>query len=333
MGSAEQRIAKARAKRALQGLGFDASGPMTRASSTRNEVHISNHHVVRINPRPDQRLGREGQVCTALPDFSWTPHVLGHSAGTGFDFVVVERKPGRAISRSWPKMTSDQRREFIRQFAEALQALHSVRTPPVATKIFGTPHLLDPSAVSPVVPILMAIDNLVAQRQVDRVLLKDLADLVNDHGDSLNDYDQRTLIHGDLSFENVMIHEGNLSAIIDFEWSRGAPADLELDVLLRFLRYPEAHVPADVAHTLSSLDFEEVPGWLAEDYPALFSHPRLSERLALYSVAFDMAELVSMKAISRGSAMGPLHPVRRLTELLDGVSPLREQLSRLSLPV
>lgn len=332
MGSADQRIAKTRAKRALQGLGFDASPPMVRAASTRNEVHVSDTHVVRINPRPDQRLGREGQLCTALPPESWAPSVVGYSGGTGFDFVVVERKPGIAVSRDWPRMDRGARRKFMGDLAAALRQLHSVPTPHVATKILGTPHLLDPAAVSPVVPILMAIDRLIAGRQVDRVMLDDLADMVNDHGDALNDYHQRTLIHGDLSFENIMVKDGRLSALLDFEWSRGAPADLELDVLFRFFRFPEAHVPPDIASTLSSLDFDEAPGWLAEDYPDLFSHPRLMERMALFSVAFDMAELITMKNITSASNMGPLHPVRRLTDLLDGLSPLRDQLVRLGLP-
>jgi aminoglycoside phosphotransferase (APT) family kinase protein len=149
----------------------------------------------------------------------------------------------------------------------------------------------------------------------------------------LEDYHQRTLIHGDLTFENIMVDINGLSALLDFEWSRGAPPDLELDVLLRFLRYPEAHVPADIAPSLGHADFEEVPSWLAEDYPELFGHPRIVERLALYNVAFDMAELVRMKSVVPSSEMGPLHPVRRLQALLNGVSPLREQLARLSLKV
>jgi hypothetical protein len=88
-----------------------------------------------------------------------------------------------------------------------------------------------------------------------------------------------------------------------------------------------------VAGTVGPADFEIVPQWLSEDYPELFVHPRIVERLALYCVAFDMAELMTMPHITSVNNMGPLHPVRRLTGLLTGVSPLRDQLSRLSLLV
>ena len=327
------RIAETRARRTLQGIGLEVPPHLERASSTRNEVYIGPKQVVRVNCHPDQRLRREAMVCRALPEARYFPRVLGYSGETGYDFVVVERKPGVAISRVWPILDDDRRRTLIIEFTKALKTLHSVPTPAAATRLAENPHLLDPAAVTPVVPILMAIDKLIADRHVDRMLLNDLADMVNDHGDALGDYHQRTLIHGDLSFENVMADSNGLSALLDFEWSRGAPPDLELDVLLRFLRYPEAHVPADIAPTMSSVDFEKVPVWMAEEYPELFSHPRIVERLALYSVAFDMAELVRMKSVSAEANMGPLHPVRRLQGLLNGVSPLRNQLAKLSLKV
>jgi aminoglycoside phosphotransferase len=327
------RLAETRARRALQGIGQAIPESLVRAASTRNEVHIAPRQVVRVNCTPDKRLRREGLLCRSLPAERYFPTVLGYSGETGYDFVVIERKPGVAVSRAWPAMDQPHRRSFIKEFALALKTLHAVPTPPVATKMHQNPHLLDPAAVSPVVPILMACDQLIARDQVDRMILQDIADMVNDHGSALNDYHQRTLIHGDLSFENVMIDVNGLSALLDFEWSRGAPADLELDVLLRFLRYPEAHLPLGVAGTLSSVDFEDVPGWIAEEYPELFAHPRIVERLALYCVAFDMAELVRMKSVTRPQDMGPLHPVRRLQALLNGVSPMRDQLARLSLKV
>ena len=329
----QDRFAETRARRALQGIGLENPPTLIRAQSTRNEVHIAPHQVVRINRQPDQRLRREGLLCQELPDEPFFPRILGYAGETGYDFVVVERKPGVSVSRAWPMMDKAKRRAFTRELAAALKVLHSVPTPSAATRINQNPHLLDPSAVSPVVPILMACEQLIASEQVDRSILMDIVDMVNDHGDALADYHQRTLIHGDLSFENVMTDANRLSAILDFEWSRGAPADLELDILLRFFRFPQAHLPADVANTLSSLDFGDVPGWMAEDYPELFAHPRLVERLALYNVAFTMAELVRMKRFVSIADMGPMHPVKRLQSFLDGVSPLRTQLKTLSLRV
>jgi hypothetical protein len=95
---ASDRFAETRARRALQGLGIDMPESLTRAASTRNEVHVAPNEVVRVNCRPDQRLRREGLLCRALPDASYFPRILGYSGETGYDFVVVERKPGSGIA-------------------------------------------------------------------------------------------------------------------------------------------------------------------------------------------------------------------------------------------
>ena len=40
-------------------------------------------------------------------------------------------------------------------------------------------------------------------------------------------------------FENVLYHDGRIQAILDFEWARRGPRDIDLDVLLRFVFFPK----------------------------------------------------------------------------------------------
>ncbi len=133
------RLAETRARRALQGIGQAIPESLVRASSTRNEVHVAPRQVVRVNCTPDKRLRREALLCRSLPDKRYFPTVLGYAGETGFDFVVIERKPGVPVARAWPTMDQKHRRYFIKQFAEALKTLHSVPTPPVATKMHREP--------------------------------------------------------------------------------------------------------------------------------------------------------------------------------------------------
>ena len=65
-------------------------------------------------------------------------------------------------------------------------------------------------------------------------------------------------------------------------------------------------------------DFADVPGWLAEDYPELFSHPRLADRLKLYAIAFDLNELKDAPPDRKRHELGPLHPLNRLAAVLGG---------------
>ena len=125
-------------------------------------------------------------------------------------------------------------------------------------------------------------------------------------------------MHGDLHFENVLWDNGHVSAVLDLEWARPESPDLDLDVLLRFVAYPFLHVAADYEHLTLTADYAPVPYWLQEDYPELFAHPGLNERLALYSLAYDLRELLlrpPRRSIDQLPTHHPYNRIRRLVEM------------------
>ena len=80
--------------------------------------------------------------------------------------------------------------------------------------------------------------------------MMDLEAMVEESAAALEPFDAPTLVHGDLTFENVLWDppSSRITAILDFEWARRGPADLDLDVLLRCVAYPKLHVAADYEH-------------------------------------------------------------------------------------
>lgn len=325
-------FAQARARQALRQAGFDDPHSMVRASSTRNEVFITDDLVVRVNRQPNQRLRREALLCRFLPNAAWAPDVMAYGGEVGADFLVVRRRPGAPLSRWWPDLTPELRRRAVSHLAAALTELHQTPTPVQVPRVDQAPQLIDPRGITPVVPLLVAIDAL---RGAEPALMTHCQELVQSLGDCLNDYHQRTLIHGDLTFENILWDGAKLSAIVDFEWCRGAPLDLELDVLLRFCAFPHAHVADDYEHRTQAEDYLDVPVWLAEDRPDLFSRPDLADRLLLYSVSYCVQELTTtphLMSMSR-TTRGPLHPLTRLADLLDHRGHLDAILRRIGVTV
>ena len=53
-------------------------------------------------------------------------------------------------------------------------------------------------------------------------------------------------------------------------------------------------------------DYAEVPWWLGEAYPSLFEYPRQIDRVRIYSIAYDVRDLL---------ASPPTVPPRHLPEL------------------
>lgn len=326
-------FAFARARQALRDADLPETGKMVSASSTRNEVVICGEYVVRVNREPNQRLRREAALCRALPIRSWTPRVVAHGGEVGADYLIVVRRPGQPLSRAWPAMSQQLRQRAIQQLGQALSDLHETLVPATVPALQRSTHLLDPQCLNPLMPLMMALDGLRSNHFFDQSLLSDIEHLLNDIGHVLAEYPQAHLIHGDLSFENVLWDGANITALLDFEWSRGAPPELDLDVLFRYCALPFAHVPADVASSQKAADYERVPSWLAEVMPQVFATPHLADRLRLYELAFDMNELAEEPPTKRRRELGPLHPMNRLATLLTGGGRSVELLQRAGLRV
>jgi aminoglycoside phosphotransferase len=144
-------LALMRARRALDaaGVGFDV--PVQPVSSVTNEVWFTPELVVRINQRPDQRLGRERLIASYLPPEIGYPKVVSYGGDFGADWLIVERLPGRPLSRCWPSLTLDERRDAIDQLAERLRLIHAIRCDELPA-LQRTPQLLDRASARPWMP-------------------------------------------------------------------------------------------------------------------------------------------------------------------------------------
>lgn len=120
------------------------------------------------------------------------------------------------------------------------------------------------------------------------------------------------LLHGDFYLGNVLVHHGQVSALIDFEFARLGPPDLELISVIRALDMEtRAGVPRPPLLT-----------WLAEDYPGLFAAPGLDKRLWAYAIAYTIRHIVFWPPDRpETEGLDPAHPLHTLRRLIDAPLP------------
>lgn len=315
-GEKGSALAEVRARTALRGAGLDPSVELVRASSVTNEVWLTPEHAVRVNRTPSSRLAREAQIASVLPPEVGYPRVVAHGGGRGEDWLVSERVPGEPLAHRWPDLSRGQRRDAVRRVAERLRALHSTAPPPDLPPIERPPQLLEIGADDPTGPLIDALHGAAALDNVDRMLLHEAVALVRSTADVLEPFEGPTLIHGDLTFENVLWHEGEVTALLDVEWSRAGPLDLDLDIILRCCAFPKLHV-AEVYEPLTEReDYADVPWWLADDYPTLFDFPGLLDRLRLYAIAYDVKALLADPPSVPPGRLSRVHPYHRLAQVV-----------------
>ena len=322
MTDAQERpaFAELRARTALRSAGLDPTVPLDRASSVTNEVWLTATHVVRVNRRPDNRLAREAMLAGALPSTVGYPTILAAGGPQSGDWLIARRVRGAPLAHCWPGLETSERRSAVRQLAERLAALHATKAPAGLPPMLRAPHLMEIGTEDPIAPVLSALERACTLEHIEPILISEAIDLVVGLAPVLQPFVAETLVHGDVTFENVLWDSGEVTALLDLEWARPGPRDLDLDIILRCCAHPELHVAAKHAARTHSADYREVPAWLAEDYPELFEAPRWVDRLRLYSIAYDVRDLLAFPPTVEASRLPSLHPYHRLARVVQGQS-------------
>lgn len=309
-------LAELRARTALRAAGLDPRVPLARASSVTNEVWLTDTHVVRVNRSHDSRLAREAIIAEALPEEVGYPPLVSHGRRRGEDWIVAERVPGTPLAHHWPRLTLPERFTAISQLAARLRALHDTPAPSGLPPLHGAPQLLEVGVEQPTTTLVEALERAARLEHVDPLLMREAIDVVQACAPALDPFVAPTLVHGDLTFENVLWHDGEVTAVLDIEWARPGPRDIDLDILLRVCAYPQLHVAAEYEAATHPEDYAVVPEWLEEVYSRLFAYPRMNDRLRIFAIAYEVRELLAYPPTGPVSGLSDLDAYHRLRRVV-----------------
>ncbi|MEO8397926.1 MAG: aminoglycoside phosphotransferase family protein [Chloroflexota bacterium] len=265
-----QKTAFERANEVIQAANLEDIFALERSGGGRsNEVWFYGPYVIRVQVQGGGLLESEMRLLRNLP--SSIPHAPVVAAGESW--IVQRRGGGEPLSKVWSSLSLAKRRAAAQQIAAILINLHQVR-------ISGTPSL-PPGWFAGLLPA--EILKLAAQlRDHDPALLDEVALFTRRTMAEITPPLRWGFIHRDLHFDHVLWNGERVTALLDFESAVIAPRELELEMIMRFCRYPALY------SELEPEDLEPLLGWLQEDYPLLFSEAGLERRLRLYSIEHDL---------------------------------------------
>ena len=299
------------ARLALASLGLPAD-PLQPAAGWSNHVWLAQAHVVRISSgRFRDAYAHELAVLALLPDA--VPHALGRVGNR--EWMIMERLEGLPLTQAWPAMSESQRRTAAQSLGHILRALHAVPVP----ADFANPWLTDAYAPGGQLrdayhaPPELAGRLLEAASQLPGVDLGVLDEVKAFIAERLAAFtpERAALVHGDVHVANLLWNGSRVAALLDFEGANLAPPDLELDTLLRCVRDPGAYAGPGAPTSLTPTALAGIPGGVADTYPQLFSHPRLTARLEVNEALWQLVQLLHFPP-----GVGPLDPWGALRALL-----------------
>jgi aminoglycoside phosphotransferase (APT) family kinase protein len=245
--------------------------------------------------------------------------VVARGETDSFTWLVTRRVAGETLERAWPQMGSGERRRAIGQLAEIIQHLHNWHpSPELTTAIsarpagaFDDPEVIAGSDLNPL-PIQRALrlaTTSATRPYVDRGLIDEAARQIDDLR-SIDPFldEQRTTVHADIHLANILWDGSHIAALLDFEWVRLAPPDLELDQFVRMAEHSRVL-------GLEAPDAVVVRG-LRSAYPELFAHPQLPERLRLYALTSSLREVTGWPLSKPEAYLSPDHPILQLRRIV-----------------
>jgi len=278
-----------------------------------NDAWLFEDCVLRVCWRGDRdRITREAAVLESLPMSIPHPTLLDTGRTVDLSWLVISRGPGVPLDRD----DADREgliRDVTRGLSGALRQLHQW-TPPThvaalleeVTRHDGGGSACAKEVVPTRVDDIIAVCHDVAElRFVDPGLIRSAVERV----EGLREFAPATsqsnaVVHGDPAWGNVLVHDGRLSAVIDFEWVRLGPIELELVVPI-FLGYTFA-------------GFQRQVTWMREDYPELFAGEHFAQRMWLYQLSFAARGVLWWPPDSVEEHLTREHHLHNLRRLVDG---------------
>jgi aminoglycoside phosphotransferase (APT) family kinase protein len=291
--------------------------------SNNNDVWRLSAGYLRVAWRGDRgRLAREAALLSRIQGFLPVPEVLGHGGDDRLSWSLTAAMPGIPLADVATTPVPAGLRDLAKETARLLRTLHDWRVPADLPSTLGLPCRTDPlrlAGAELVLPASSAIGLIPLARQlpfVDHGVLDAAAERMRELADLTSGTEPsgtEVLLHGDFYLGNVLVENGRVSALIDFEFSRIGPPDLELISIVRAID----------AETRLGVPRPPLLIWLAEDYPELFAAADLRTRLWLYALAYTIRHIIFWPP-DRGESDGlhPAHPTRTLRRLLDAPLPL-----------
>ena len=248
-----------------------------------NQVYsIDDEFVLRIGSREDafQRLIGEAELIQGLPREIPVPEIYAYGEMDGIIYQIQKFMPGEKLYRVWRDLLPGVQENIAAELATYLKILHG-RT----AQHFGYICAETPSYDSwsdyledRFKHTLEEIDAYRFQMVQDYV---ELARVYFEEGKHVLQDAVPVCVHGDLSFVNILVHSGRISALLDFEYAMQAPKDYELCVIENFCLYPNDYVEEDDEYFCTG-DYASFLQLLRKHDPDLFDIPNLRERMNLY---------------------------------------------------
>jgi aminoglycoside phosphotransferase (APT) family kinase protein len=242
---------------------------------------INGDQVMRIASGPaTERLQWEAKVLQSVATDVPVPRLDAWGRYGDSVYQIQQHVQGQRLHHVWGQLRTDEQEQIVADLACALRALHqrtfpSFGYPYAKAGLYGSWLAFSEDELSAMLAELRAL-----RVPIPPEILRPAVDYFERHKQVLLD-STPVLVHGDFWPGNILVQDGRVAAILDFEFAIQAPRDYELWMIEQFCLYPNDWAE-DGYEVYCTVDFVGFFALLRAHYPELFSIRDLRLRLNLH---------------------------------------------------
>ena len=252
----------------------------------------------------EERFENEAAFYTLFKDMLPVPKVIIYDKSRKLiqsPYMIYEKIVGDNLYNVWHIYSDEQRRSIVEQLSGLLRTINKTDLSklPGDVSLTGIESWKDHILTK----IEHHIKNLLAVGTISAKQAEQIRAYVGANSSAL-DEQKLALVYWDAHFDNVLVREGRIVGLIDFERTEIASIDFALDIVKRMVDHPKKYMSEHAEQFAKTEDYARLLEWFKEYSPELFAFKDIDTRLNLYAIEHDLKDLEGWPEVK---------------ELLDGV--------------
>lgn len=254
-----------------------------------NEVHLINNEIIlKICTRPEniERFTVEEKLLAHEGDFL-KPKLIAADFSREIipsEYILMEYIEGDPLGLIWHELEDTIRESLIKEISQTLRGINHIDPKDIFTtyKQWGD-HIVERWGAGN--------QKLLEHDILSRERYNDVAEIFRNYQPILNSSPVK-VNYWDIHFDNFIIKDNKLAAIIDLEAVSMTPLDYPMYVIRKQMMQPKKYLTEENEQYAKLEDYENLETWYRKYYPEMFEFEHFEERVTLYQM-LDVLHLLN----------------------------------------
>ena len=209
-------------------------------------------------------------------------------------YMIYKKIEGENLYATWHLLNNDERKDIIKQLAKILNNINSIDYLSIGEKLNVNKNITwhDIRYNS----LIENLNNLKSKDTLDTSFTTEIENYIEDNHHTLHEQ-KIGITYCDLHFENVLVKNKEVTALLDFERVDVLSIDYALDTIKKLSERPNIYACEAYEKYVKREDYKEIILWFREYYPDLFDFKDIDTRLSLYAIEYDMRLLLKFPEV------------------------------------